>query len=79
MRGAAEALETRSRTTFVLPIEIANWYCYAGDGERCLYWLERAYEVRDPNLPYLWYPDYDSVRSDSRFSDLLQRMKLPAE
>jgi TolB-like protein/Tfp pilus assembly protein PilF len=77
MRGAAEALETRSRTTFVLPIEIANWYCYAGDGERCLYWLERAYEVRDPNLPYLWYPDYDSVRSDPRFRDLLQRMKLP--
>ena len=79
MHGAAEALETRSRTTFVLPIEIANWYCYAGDRERCLYWLERAYEVRDPNLPYLWYPDYDSVRSDPRFRDLLQRMKLPVK
>jgi TolB-like protein/Tfp pilus assembly protein PilF len=77
MHGAAEALETRSRTTFVLPTEIANWYCYAGDGERCLYWLERAYELRDPNLPYLWYPDYDSVRSDPRFRDLLKRMKLP--
>jgi len=63
----------------VLPIEIANWYCYAGDGERCLYWLERAYEVRDPNLPYLGYPDYDSVRSDPRFRDLLLRMKLPVK
>jgi len=79
INGAAEALETRSRTTFVLPTEIANWYCYAGDGERCLYWLERAYEVRDPNLPYLWYPDYDSVRSDPRFRDLLKRMKLPVK
>ena len=79
IKGAAEALETRSRTTFVLPTEIANWYCYAGDGERCLYWLERAYEVRDPNLPYLWYPDYDSVRSDPRFRDLLKRMKLPVK
>ncbi len=79
MHGVAEAHETRSRTTFVLPTEIANWYCYAGDGERCLYWLERAYEVRDPNLPYLWYPDYDSVRSDPRFRDLLQRMKLPVK
>ena len=77
MLGAAEALETRSRTTFVLPTEIALWHCYAGDGERCLYWLERAYEVRDPNLPYLWSPDYDSVRSDPRFLDLLKRMRLP--
>ncbi len=77
MHGAAEALETRSRTTFVLPTEIAIWHCYAGDGERCLYWLERAYEVRDPNLPYLWSPDYDSVRSDPRFIDLLTRMRLP--
>jgi TolB-like protein/Tfp pilus assembly protein PilF len=79
MRKAADTLAARSRKTFVLPTEIAIFYCYAGDGERCLYWLERAYEVRDPNLPYLVWPDFDSVRSDPRFSDLLQRMKLTGQ
>jgi TolB-like protein len=77
MRRAAEALVTRSRKTFVLPWDVASWYAYAGDKDRCLEWLERAYEVRDPNLPYLCYPDFDLVRSDPRFRDLLQRMKLP--
>ncbi len=79
MHGAAEALEARSRTAFVLPWELASWYALAGDKDRCLEWLERAYEVRDPNLPYLWYPDFDSVRSDPRFLDLLKRMKLPVK
>ena len=77
MRRAADTLVARSRKTFVLPWDIASWYAYAGDKNRSLEWLERAYEVRDPNLPYLGSPDFDSVRSDPRFRDLLQRMKLP--
>jgi tetratricopeptide (TPR) repeat protein len=77
MRKAADTLAARSGKTFVLPWDVASWYAYAGDEERCLEWLERAYEVRDPNLPYLSWPDHDLVRSDPRFRDLLQRMKLP--
>jgi TolB-like protein/Tfp pilus assembly protein PilF len=79
MRRAADTLVARSRKTFVLPWDIASWYAYAGDQNRSLEWLERAYEVRDPNLPYLGWPDFDSVRSDPRFRDLLQRMKLPVK
>jgi len=68
MRKVADTLAARSRTTFVLPWEVASWYAYAGDKDRCLEWLEQAYEVRDPNLPYLWLPDFDLLRSDPRFS-----------
>jgi tetratricopeptide (TPR) repeat protein len=77
MRKAADTLAARSRKTFVMPWDIATWYAYAGDKDRCLEWLERAYEGRDPNLPYLWAPDFDFLRSDPRFRDLMQRMKLP--
>jgi len=77
MHEAADTLAARSRKTYLLPWDVASWYAYAGDKDRCLEWLERAYEVRDPNLPYLSFPDFDFVRSDPRFRDLLKRMKLP--
>jgi hypothetical protein len=41
-------------------------------------WLERAYEERDPNLPY-WnaWPVSASLGADPRFHDLLRRVGLP--
>jgi TolB-like protein/Flp pilus assembly protein TadD len=56
---------------------IANLYVGAGDRDRALDWLERAYEVRDPNMPYIGGPRWDPVRDDPRFQGLLRRMNLP--
>lgn len=77
MRRAAGALAARSRTTFVIPFDIATWYAYAGDDDRVMEWLERGYAIRDPSLPFVGLPDFDGVRKDPRFRDLLRRMKLP--
>ena len=44
---------------------------------KALEWLERGFEIRDPNMPYLGLPIYDPLRSDPRFQDLLRRMNLP--
>jgi TolB-like protein/Tfp pilus assembly protein PilF len=60
-----------------MPVDIALRYLDAGDNVAALDWLERAFEVRDPNLPYLGSPLYDPLRPDPRFQDLLRRMKLP--
>ena len=56
---------------------IALRYLYAGDHDRALEWLGRAYQDNDPNMPYLGLPVYDGMRSDPRFQDLVRRMNLP--
>jgi hypothetical protein len=41
-------------------------------------WLEKAYKERSGMMPVLKVvPDFDSVRSDPRFQDLLRRMNFP--
>jgi TolB-like protein/tetratricopeptide (TPR) repeat protein len=56
----------------------ATWYALAGDRERTLQCLERAYELHDPAVPYIGVdPHFDLVRDDPRFKDLLRRMGLP--
>jgi len=57
---------------------IAHAYMYAGENTLALDWLERAFEVRDPNLPYAFAQClFDPLRSDPRFQALLRRMNLP--
>jgi hypothetical protein len=60
------------------PVAIALRYIDAGDYGRAIDWLEEAYEVRDPNLPYdIADPVSDPLRSDPRFRALARRMGLP--
>jgi serine/threonine-protein kinase len=59
------------------PLGVANGYVYAGEKDRALEWLEKAYEQRHPGLPYLGAPMYDGLRSDPRFQSILRRMRLP--
>jgi TolB-like protein len=57
---------------------MANLYVHAGDRERTLEWLQRAYDLRDPNVPYTPSgPQWDLVRADPRFRDLVRRIGLP--
>jgi len=43
-------------------------------------WFEKAYAVRDPNLPYLnCYPLVDPLRSDPRLQSLLRRIGVAQE
>ena len=69
--------ELRSKTKYWQPYEIATYYTLAADKEKALDWLEREFEIRDPNLPYLLDPLLDNLRSDIRFQDLAKKMNLP--
>jgi tetratricopeptide (TPR) repeat protein len=82
MRVVAELLAARWEESGgapgVSPLYVAMWYNFAGDYDRQIDWLEKALEVRDPNLPYIAsWPTSDALRSDPRFQDLLRRMNLP--
>jgi hypothetical protein len=57
---------------------VATHYLYAGDYDRAMDWLERAYEAHTPTvLGVASDPVYDPLRSDPRFQDLLRKMNLP--
>jgi hypothetical protein len=77
MRRAAEALTTHFHKAYVNPADIAILYVEAGERAQALTWLEKGIEVHDPSMPYLGMPNYDSLRSNPRFQELLRRMNLP--
>jgi serine/threonine protein kinase/tetratricopeptide (TPR) repeat protein len=82
MRVIAELLAARWEESGgapgVSPSYIAMWYNFAGDYDRQIDWLEKGFEVRDPNLPYIAsWPTSDALRSDPRFQGLLRKMNLP--
>jgi hypothetical protein len=78
MREAAQILVRRARTTFVPGSQIALLFVHAGENERALEWLEKAYEERDPKLHSLWAQfDWEPLYSQPRFQTLVRRMGFP--
>jgi tetratricopeptide (TPR) repeat protein len=78
MRGAAEVLAERSKQRHVPGVRVARLYAHAGEVDDAVGWLQRAYADRETPLMHLsvaW--DWDVLRGDPRFQDLLRRLGLP--
>lgn len=72
--------QKKSRTRYVTPLFIAGTYLTLGDKDRAIEWLEKAYKERSPVLFTIKVdPNWDPLRSDTRFQNLLRRMDLPAD
>lgn len=57
---------------------LATVYAALGDRKTALDWLEKAYQDRDPDFPYLKIdPRLDSLRTAPRFQQLLVRAAIP--
>jgi tetratricopeptide (TPR) repeat protein len=70
-------LRTLSLQRYVSPLDIAVVYTGIGDRNSAFEWLEKAYRERTMRIQELPDPIFDSLRSDPRFNDLLQRIGLP--
>jgi eukaryotic-like serine/threonine-protein kinase len=72
-------LRGQSRHKFIPSLSVAVIYTGLGDKDRAFEWLQKAYQEREGWL--VWYfildPEFDSLRSDARYGDLLQRLGLP--
>ena len=60
------------------PFAAAIFYMHGEDKDRAFEWLENSFAERAPTLIYLKaLPDWDPIREDSLFQDLLRRMNFP--
>ncbi|MDP9146028.1 MAG: protein kinase [Acidobacteriota bacterium] len=78
MERMAELQVEQSKRMYVDPAVIAGNYANLREPDKAFAWLEKSYEEKSDLLRILkTSPDFDSLRSDPRYTDLLRRMNLP--
>jgi TolB-like protein/DNA-binding winged helix-turn-helix (wHTH) protein/Flp pilus assembly protein TadD len=72
-----DELKKRREKGYVPAAALVIPYLALGEKDRVFEWLERAYKEQSTMLQFLKvYPDFDPVRGDPRFNDLLRRVGL---
>jgi len=79
-RGIADVLAARfERSQYFSATGIALRYLDAGDNDRAIDWLQKAYDLHDSELPYINSPPWDRLRGDPRYQALLSRIGIVLE
>lgn len=75
--AAAERLEVKQLAGQFGISYLASLYAVMGNKEKAFYWLQEAYEEGDASILFLKVaPYFESLRSDSRYQDLLVKLNL---
>jgi TolB-like protein/Flp pilus assembly protein TadD len=70
-------LDEMQHHRYVSPFMLALFYTGGGDKDRGLAELDRAFVIHDPQLIWLNVdPEFDPLRDDPRFNELLRRLKM---
>jgi len=76
-RAELSKLEDEKKTHYISAYHIATIYAALKERDHAFEWLEKAFTERADWMVFLDVdPRFKSLRSDSRFKDLLRRMKL---
>jgi len=72
-----EELKDRQQKGYVSSFWIGCIFFSLSDLDQAFFWFDKALEERDGNLIYLTVTSqFDGLRSDTRFSELLKKMNL---
>ncbi len=73
----AKELEERYAKSEAIGFFIGTVYAGLGDKDQAFAWLEKDFQQRSGQLPFItWWPNFESLRSDPRYADLVRRMGL---
>jgi DNA-binding winged helix-turn-helix (wHTH) protein/Tfp pilus assembly protein PilF len=76
-RAVIAQLQELSRQRYVSALDIARVYAALGEKDQAFAWLQKAYEERAGLLIFLKVDqEFDGLRGDPRFAELLRRMGL---
>jgi len=79
LRAWAQELEAiAKKRQYFPPNMLAYLYGVLGDKDRAFAWMERAYEIHEGSIAQMKAClDYEPLRSDPRFAEMLRRVGLP--
>ena len=78
MRGAAEAMASAAQEQYIQPYWLAILFAVAGEKEKCLDWLEKGYETKDPMHAYFTELELRGmIHDEPRYQELLRKMSMP--
>jgi tetratricopeptide (TPR) repeat protein len=76
LKGLIDKADREHRGSFLVAVVLAA----LSDRDRAFEWLDRAFKEHDTFLPWLKVdPEFDPLRSDPRFDDLVRRIGIPAQ
>ena len=72
-----KGLQDQMAREYVDPSLIAYIYIVLGDKDQAFFWLEKGYEERGGNMPWMKIePKFDPLRQDPRLADLQRRIGI---
>lgn len=70
-------IEAFASSNPINPTETAKRYIMADQPDKAMDWLEKGFEMHDPQVTYLTMYNFDPLFDNPRFIDIVEKMNLP--